>query len=91
MENYSVDYLINKMEESMEDLTPQEAEFLGNSFKEELIKLMTKYKAEISLDIIEGKLNPNEIKLTTEILHYTGIELVKGNLEFNNITPNSLR
>lgn len=52
---------------------------------------MTKYKAEISLDIIGGKLNPNEIKLRTEILHHTGIELVKGNLEFNNITLNSLR
>lgn len=52
---------------------------------------MTKYKAEISLDIIGGKLNPNEIKLRTEILHHTGIELVKSNSEFNNITPHSLR
>lgn len=38
MEGYCVDNLLEKMQEGMEDLTLQEAEFLVNSFKEELTK-----------------------------------------------------
>lgn len=78
------------MNESMEELSFQEAEFLGLSFKKELKQLMDKYKVELSLDVIDDPLGPNEMSISVEVLHFTGIELVKGNLEFNNITSSSL-
>lgn len=89
-ELFNKEMLLEKLEEERYDITHPEAEFLANCLKKDLKDLLDKYNAEISLDIIKKKEVPDEIKLSLDIIHFSDFELVKGNLEFNNITSSSL-
>lgn len=86
---YNLENLLEKIQD-LDDLNNEEVEFLNNSFKNELRKLLDKYNCEIGLDIEENKIGERNVILTSEIAHYKGMVLISGNLEFNNIKSSSL-